>query len=91
MNMDTRNSHLLVARMEAEGHTWGLVRMQVLEQPNAVGWLCATPNPRTGVHLCSQDIELCLKYRRGIQIYKERTVCHRCGKDVDTLGKHAMN
>ena len=47
------------------------------------------PNPKTGMHLCFQDFVLCLQYRRGVQIYNEGTICKVCGKDVNTLGKHA--
>ena len=53
VGIDARNSHLLKAKMERVGDTRGLAWMQALQQPNAGTWLCATPNPKTGMHLCS--------------------------------------
>ena len=37
----------------------------------------------TGVHLCSQDFALCVKYRMGSNIYKEGAVCNGCKKEMD--------
>ena len=91
VGIDARNSHLLKVRMERTGDERGLGRMRSLQQPNAGAWLCATPNPKTGMHLCSQDFVLCLKYRRGVPIFNEGTICKGCNKDVDILGEHAMN
>ena len=52
------------------------------------GWVA--PNPKTGMHLCSQDFVLCLKYKRGIQIYNKDRGYKGCEKDMDTLGELAM-
>ena len=53
--------------------------------------MCITPNPKTGGHLCSQDFALCLKFRRGVNIYQKGTFCKGCGEEFDRLWEHAMN
>ena len=89
--IDARNAHLYITRIDREGQIREMARARALTQPNAGAWLCASPNPKTGVHLKSQEFALCLNYRCGLSIYEEGAQCSLCKKDMNTQGCHTVN
>ena len=89
--IDARNAHIHTTRIDREGNTREKARVRALTQPNAGAWLCASPNPKTGSHLKSQDFVLCLKYRLGLPIYREGAHCPLCKMEMDVFGCHAVN
>ena len=89
--IDARNAHIHTTRIDREGNTREMARVRALTQPNAGAWLCASPNPKTGSHLKSQDFVLCLKYRLGLPIYREGAHCPLCKMEMDVFGCHAVN
>ena len=54
------------------------------------------PNPHLGLHLKSQEFAVVMKYRLGIPIYPEGTLCQACSTlahpvIMDRMSDHSMN
>jgi hypothetical protein len=53
-------------------------------------WMHAVPSENLGTKLSDEDIRTAVSLRLGSFIYRSHE-CHRCGNDVDELGRHGLS
>ena len=67
-----------------------LARLNELKTPIAASWLTPPPAKSLGLSFEAAEFRLLLKWRLGLPILPQPSICPRCGDLADIYGDHAM-